>query len=60
MEDELDAALKTIKGRITASLNKIAPEVWQTRKFDNILQLCNAVYKQNTIEKKMKGHITKN
>ena len=27
------------------------PEVWKIKKFDNIfLQLCNAVYKENTIE----------
>ena len=36
----------------------MSPEVWKTRKFDDIqLQLCNAVYNQNPIEIWMKGCI---
>ena len=58
MEDWLDKVLKTIKNRKAAGLNEIPPEVWKTRKFDDILlRLCYAVYKQNTIEKWMKGCI---
>ena len=34
----------------TAGLDEMPIEVWKTRKFD-ILRLCNAIYKQNTIEK---------
>ena len=49
---------KEIKSRRAAGFGKIPPEVWKTRKFDNIiLQLYNAVYKQNTIEKYRKGCI---
>ena len=37
-----------MKAEKAAGFNIIPPEVWKTRKFDNILfQLCNAVYKQN-------------
>ena len=52
MEEELDAVLKKIKIRKATGLDKILLEVWKTRKFDDILlRICNAVYKQNTIEK---------
>ena len=37
--------------RKAIGLDEISPEVWKTRKFDDILRLHNAVYKQNTIEK---------
>ena len=31
-------------------LDKLSPEVWETKKFDDVLlQLCSAVFKQNTI-----------
>ena len=41
---------------ILISHNKIASQVWKTRKSDNILLwLCNTVYRENTIEKWMKG-----
>ena len=50
MKEELDAIQKKMKSRKAAGLNKISPEVWKTRKFDDVLQLCNAMYKQNTIE----------
>ena len=53
-EEEHDAVHNKIKSRKVAGLNKILLEVWKTRKFDNILQLCNTVYKQNTLEKKTK------
>ena len=43
---------KISKSRKAAGLNKIPPEVWKTRKFDDILlQSCNAVYKNKTTEK---------
>ena len=52
MEDELDIVLKKIKSRRAAGLNGIPPEVWKTRKFDNILlRSCSAVHEKNTIEK---------
>ena len=36
MEEELDAVLNTIKTRKAAGLDEILPEVWETRKFDDI------------------------
>ena len=51
-ESELNIVLTKIKSRKAASLNKIPPEVWKTKKFDDRLyQFCNTLYKQNTIEK---------
>ena len=41
--------------RFTADLEEIPPEVWKSRNI--LLQLCNAVYKQNTIEKWAKNCI---
>ena len=39
-------------------LDEIPPEVWKTREFDDILlQHCNAVYNQNTIDRRTKGCI---
>ena len=56
MKEELDAVLKRIKSRKAAGLRETSPKIIKTRKFDVILfQLCNAVYKQNTIKKWMKG-----
>ena len=63
---QLDIPTRTVSRRTWSSsgkkesrkaegLKKISTEAWKTRKFDNILQLCNAPYKQNTIEKWMKG-----
>ena len=50
--------LKKIKNRKAAGLDKIPPEVWKTRQFDNILlRHCNAVYNQNLIDRWMKGCI---
>ena len=58
MEEVLDAVVKNIKNRKAANLNKIPPEVWKTRQVHNILlQLCNVIYEQNTIEKWTKGCI---
>ena len=49
MQEELDLVRRKIKNRKTAGLDEIPPEVWKTRKFDDILlQYCNAVYNQNT------------
>ena len=36
-EDELDAVLKKVKTRKTASFNEIPPEVWKTKNFDDII-----------------------
>ena len=51
-EEELIIVLTKIKSRKAASLDETLPEVWKTRKFDDLLlHFCNAGYKQNTIEK---------
>ena len=50
MEEEVDAIVKKIKSRKAAGFNKIPLHEWKTRKFDNILQLCNPVYEQNNRE----------
>ena len=55
-EEELDAVLKKkkIKSRKAATIDKISPEVWKAQKFDDIiLWLCNTVYKQNIINKRL-------
>ena len=45
---ELDSVHIKIKNKKAAGLDKIPPEVWKTRKFDDILlRHCNAVYNQN-------------
>ena len=50
--------LLKIKNRKAAGLDKIPPEVWKTRQFDDILlRHCNAVYNQNPIDRWMKGCI---
>ena len=55
-QKELDSVQRKIKNRKAAGLGEILPEVWKTRKFDDILlQLCNAVYNQNTIDRWTKG-----
>ena len=57
-KEELDSVLRKIKNRKAAGLDKIPPEIWKTRQFDNILlRQCNAVYNQNRIERWMKGCI---
>ena len=56
--EELHSVLRKIKNRKVAGLNEIPPEIWKTRKFDNILlRQCNAVYNQNPIDRWMKGCI---
>ena len=37
MQEELDIVLIKIKYRKAAGLDKIAPELWETRKFDDTL-----------------------
>ena len=57
-QEEFDLVLRKIKNRKAAGLDKIPPEVWKTRQFkDILLQLCNAVYNQNPIDRWMKGCI---
>ena len=47
-----------IKNRKAPGLDEMPPEVWKTRKFDNILlRHCNAIYNQNPIGRWMKGCI---
>ena len=55
---ELNSVLRKIKNKKTAGLDEIPPEVWKTRQFDNILlQHCNAIYNQNTINRWTEGCI---
>ena len=49
-EKELDAVQKKIKSSKSAGLTEMPPEVWKTKKFNNIFQLCNTVQKWNTRE----------
>ena len=56
--EELNSVLRKIWNRKAAGLDEIAPEVWKTRQFDDILlRHCNAVYNQNPIGRWMKGCI---
>ena len=56
--EKLDVVLRKIKNKKAAGLDEIPPEVWKTRKFvDLLLQYCNTVYNQNTIERWTKGCI---
>ena len=58
MQEELDSVLRKIKNRKAAGLDEIPPEVWMTRQFDDILLWhCNAIYKQNQIDRWSKGCI---
>ena len=57
-QEELDLVLWKIKNRKAAGLDAICPEVWKTRKFNDILlQYCSSIYNQNTIDKWTKGCI---
>ena len=57
-QEELDSVLRKIKNRQAAGLDEIPPEAWKTREFDDILlQHCNAIYNQNTINRWTKGCI---
>ena len=56
--EELNSVLRKIKNRKATGLDEIPPEVWKTRKFtDILLQYCNAMYSQNTIDRWTKGCI---
>ena len=55
-QEELDSVLRKIKDRKVTGLDEIPPEVWKTREFDDILfRYCNAIYKQNIIDRWTKG-----
>ena len=57
-QEELDSDIRKIKTRKAAMLDEIAPKVWKTKEFDDImLQHCNAVYNQNAIDRWIKGCI---
>ena len=57
-KEELDSVLRIIKNRKAAGLDKIPPEVWKTRQFDDIpLRHCNTDYNQNPIDRWTKGCI---
>ena len=55
---ELYSVLRKIENRKAEGLDEIPPEIWKTRKFDEILlRHCNAVYNQNPVDRWMKGCI---
>ena len=58
-QEELNSVLRKMKDKKAAVLDdKILPQVWKTRQFDNILfRHCNAIYNQNPIDRWMKGCI---
>ena len=57
-QEELDSALRKIKCRKAAAPDEISPEVWRTRKFDDILlRHCNPIYNQTLIYRWIKGCI---
>ena len=57
-QEELSSVLRKIRNRKAAGLDKIPPEVWKTREFDDILLWhCNAIYNQNTIDRWREGCI---
>ena len=49
--EELDAILKKKLKTKATCFDEIATEFWKTRKFEILLQLCNAVYKNLVNEK---------
>ena len=58
MQEKIDIVLRKIKNRKTAGFDDILPEVWKTRKFNEILlRHCNTVYNQNIIDGWIKGCI---
>ena len=57
-QEELDSVLRKIKNRKAAGLDKIPPEVWKTRQFDDILlRHPQRSINQNPIDRWMKGCI---
>ena len=57
-QEKLNVRLTKIKNRKAAGLDEIPPEVWKTRKFDNIqLWYCNAVHNHNIIDRGIKSCI---
>ena len=57
-QKELNLVRRKIKNRKAAGLDEIHPEIWKTRKLNNILLwYCNTVYNQNTINRWTKGCI---
>ena len=56
--DELDKVLDKTKNNKGCGLDKVPPEVWKTKKFNSLLlELCNAVYNGESIEKWTEGCI---
>ena len=57
-QGELGVIRTKVKSRTAAGLDEIPPEVWETRKFnDLLLRYWNAVYNQKLIERWKKGLI---
>ena len=51
-QEELDVVLTKFRSRKAAGLDEIPPEIWKTRKFDDLLlRYCITVYNQNTIHR---------
>ena len=58
MQEELNSVLRKIKNKKAEGLDEIPLEIWKTKQFDDILiQHCNAVYNQNTVDRWKKGCI---
>ena len=62
IRNQLDIKLgqftQELENRKAAGFDKIPPEVWKTRQFDDILLwYCNAVYNKDTIDRWTKGCI---
>ena len=49
-EEELETVLKKLKNKKAPGLDEIPPEVWKTRRFNDILlKSCNSLYNQSFI-----------
>ena len=58
IQEELDSVQRKIRNRKAAGLDKIPPEVWKPRVFENILlRHCNAVYNHNTKDRWTKRYV---
>ena len=50
-EEELETVLKKLKNKKAPGLDEIPPEVWKTRRFNDILlKSCNSLYNQSSIQ----------
>ena len=57
-QEELNVVLTKIKNKKAAGFDEILPEIWKTRKFNDVLvQYYITIYNQNTIDKWIKSCI---